>query len=128
MSASRHKFAVKQERDSEFQTEGLRTYLKYRDLGVKEATGGDYLAHVIRPNGECPPGGAGRHIHKLDFQMNYVVKGWVTMWIEGQGEVTIRAGGCWVQPPAIVHDLVGYSEDAEWVEITGPAEFETELA
>jgi mannose-6-phosphate isomerase-like protein (cupin superfamily) len=128
MSESRHKFLVTQREDSEFSSGGLRNYLQYRDLGVREATGGDFLAHIIRPNGPCPEGGAGRHVHKLDFQMNYVLKGWVTMWIDGQGEVTIREGGCWVQPPAIKHDLVGYSDDAEWVEITAPAEFDTQLA
>lgn len=32
-------------------TPGLREIFDYRDLGIKEATGGDYVAHVIRANG-----------------------------------------------------------------------------
>ena len=27
---------------------GLRAFFEYRDLGVKAATGGSYIAHVIR--------------------------------------------------------------------------------
>ena len=31
---------------------GLREIFDYRDLGIKQGTGGDYVAHVIRKNGK----------------------------------------------------------------------------
>ena len=125
MNDTGHKVAVVQAKDTQFVAGGLRPYLEYRDLGVNTATGGQYHAHVIRPTAPCPAGGTGKHFHDLDFQMNYVLKGWVKMWIEGAGEVRIDAGGCWLQPPSIPHSLVDYSEDAEWVEVTAPAAFGT---
>ena len=33
-------------------TPGLREIFEYRDLGIKEGTRGDYVAHVIRHNGK----------------------------------------------------------------------------
>ena len=112
--------------DTKFAGGGLRDYLEYRDLGIKAATSGQYHAHIIRANGDCPQGGTGKHSHRLDFQMNYVLKGWVKMWIEGPGEVTIEEGGCWLQPPGISHSLLGFSPGAEWMEVTAPADFGTE--
>ena len=125
MSDHGQKVSVVNAGDNQFVGGGLRPYLEYRDLGVNEATGGQYHAHIIRPSGPCPEGGTGRHAHGLDFQMNYVLKGWVKMWIEGAGDVRIEAGGCWLQPPSVPHALVDYSEDAEWVEVTAPAAFDT---
>ena len=34
-------------------TPGLREIFEYRDLGVKEGTKGDYVAHLIRHNGKA---------------------------------------------------------------------------
>ena len=33
-------------------TDGLREIFEYRDLGIKEATKGDYIAHIIKANGK----------------------------------------------------------------------------
>ena len=126
MTDTGHKVSVVNAEDTKFAGGGLRSYLEYRDLGIKGATSGQFHAHIIRANGDCPPGGTGRHAHRLDFQMNYVLKGWVKMWIEGPGEVTIGEGGCWLQPPGIPHSLEGFSPDAEWMEITAPGDFGTE--
>jgi mannose-6-phosphate isomerase-like protein (cupin superfamily) len=104
---------------------GLRSYLQYRDLGIKDGTGGRFLAHVIRPAGPSPDKGSGLHWHALDFQMNYVIRGWVKVLVDGQGELTFKAGDAWLQPPGIKHDLLGFSADAEWLEITSPADFPT---
>ena len=32
-------------------TPGLREIFDYRDLGIKDGTGGDYVAHIIKANG-----------------------------------------------------------------------------
>ncbi len=43
----KHKFAVSHHSEADFD-HGLRTYAKYRDLGIAQATGGMARAHVIR--------------------------------------------------------------------------------
>ena len=55
---------------------GLRAFFEYRDLGIQAATGGSYIAHVIRavPGRHPEPNW---HVHDLDFQMVYLLKGWV---------------------------------------------------
>jgi len=107
--------------------EGLRAFFAYRDLGMAGVTGGRFQAHVIRAKGERLEGG-GVHRHALDFQMVYVLKGWVRFWYEGVGDVTLTAGSCVHQPPGIRHEERGHSADLEMLEITSPAEFDTESA
>ena len=62
-------------RDSGFE-QGLRQYFEYRNLGYHDATGGRFGVNVIRAiPGEHPHGKW--HVHELDFQFVYVLKGWV---------------------------------------------------
>ena len=42
-------FVHHEERDAKW-AGGLRSIFEYRDLGIKNATNGDYVAHVIRRN------------------------------------------------------------------------------
>ena len=106
-------------------TGGLRAFFEYRDLGINDATKGKFSANVIRavPGRHAEPTW---HIHHLDFQMIYILQGWVTFEYEGQGEITFRPGSAALQPPGIRHREVQHSDDLELIEITSPAEFETE--
>jgi hypothetical protein len=119
------RFTVSHPREEDFD-QGLRTYAKYRDLGIAPATGGMAQAHVIRfippyrPEDVSTP-----HYHDVDFQMVYVLKGWYKTEFEGEGVHTFHAGACWIQPPKIKHTVLGYSDDCELLEIVLPAEFET---
>lgn len=113
--------------EDDFKGKGLRPFFLYRDLGMAEATGGRYHAHVIRA-AQATAEGTGRHRHDLDFQMVYVLKGWVKFWYQGKGEVVMTAGDAVHQPPGIVHELMACSDDLEMLEITSPAEFSTEDA
>ena len=118
------KFSASHLRDAQFESRGLRSFFEYRDLGIKEATGGKVLAHVIR----AKPGAhgvTGAHFHQLDFQMFYVIRGWVEFDYEGVGRVRCEAGSCVHQPPGIKHDALAHSDDLELIEITLPADFET---
>jgi len=118
------RFTVSHADDSPFRRDGLRPFFEYRDLGIKEATAGKVGAHVIRARpGEESLGG--RHTHALEFQMVYVLRGWVKFAYDGQGEVLLRAGSCVHQPPGIRHVEIAHSDDLEMLEITLPAEFET---
>ena len=50
-------------------TDGLREIFEYRDLGTKDATNGDFVAHVIRANGKTNPDEVQQwHLHECDFQ------------------------------------------------------------
>ncbi len=118
------KFSVNHLRDAHFEPRGLRSFFEYRDLGIREATGGKVLAHVIRAK-PGTSGVTGPHIHRLEFQMYYVIRGWIEFDYEGVGRVRAEAGSCVHQPPAIRHDEVAHSDDLELIEITLPADFET---
>ena len=110
--------------------EGLRSYAHYRDLDIAAATGGLVRAHVIRMVPPCDPAVVSkRHYHDVEFQMIYVLKGWIKAEYEGAGEVIMRQGSCWLQPPRIKHTVLDYSDDCELLEIIMPADFDTvELA
>jgi quercetin dioxygenase-like cupin family protein len=105
---------------------GLRAFFSYRDLGIREASGGRIGAHVIRavPGTESP---AQWHTHALEFQMVYVLRGWVEFEYEDIGRVRLEAGSSVYQPPGIRHREIGHSPDVEMLEITSPAAFETTL-
>jgi hypothetical protein len=121
----KQKFTFSHHREEDFDA-GLRSYAKYRDLGLAPATGGMVQAHVIRmippfrPEEVSTP-----HYHDVDFQMVYVLKGWMTTEFEGEGTHTFHAGSCWIQPPRIKHTVLGYSDDCELLEIVLPADFDT---
>lgn len=109
-------------------TPGLREIFEYRDLGVKAATQGDYVAHVIRHNGKKAADAVQQwHIHECDFQMVYVLNGWAKFEYEGEGERTIRKGDCVLQKPMIKHREIACSEDFEVLEIVSPADFATKI-
>jgi mannose-6-phosphate isomerase-like protein (cupin superfamily) len=106
--------------------QGLRRYAHYRDLGIAAATNGLARAHVIKMIPPCVPAEVSkRHFHDVEFQMIYVLKGWITGEYDGEGIVTMREGSCWLQPPKIKHTVLDYSNDCELLEIILPADFET---
>jgi Cupin domain len=118
--------AISHYRDEDFKADGLRTYAKYRDLGIADASHGLAQAHVIRLIGPCNPAEVSKlHFHDVEFQMVYVLKGWVNTYIEGQGETLMKQGSAWSQPPRIKHMILDYSDDVELLEVILPAEFKT---
>ena len=69
-------FQVTRKANSEFE-KGLRGFFEYRDLGISEATSSQVIAHVIRAIPGHEKDGSGTHYHNLEFQMVYILKGWV---------------------------------------------------
>ena len=126
----KQRIAISHYRDEDFKADGLRAYAQYRDLGVAAASQGIAQAHVIRLIGPCNPAEVSKlHFHHVEFQMVYVLKGWVKTYLEGQGETLMQAGSAWTQPPRIKHLIMDYSDDVELLEVILPAEFKTvELA
>ena len=104
---------------------GLRSFFEYRDLGIRQATGGRVNAHVIRAAAGTEFSSQA-HFHTANFQLVYVLKGWIEFEYEGQGIVRLEAGSCVYQPSEIRHREVGHSEDVEMLEVVMPADFKTQ--
>jgi mannose-6-phosphate isomerase-like protein (cupin superfamily) len=126
----KQRIAISHHREEDFKADGLRAYAQYRDLGIAEASHGLAQAHVIRLIGPCNPAEVSKlHFHDVEFQMVYVLKGWIKTYMEGQGETLMKEGSAWTQPPRIKHLVMDYSDDVELLEVILPAEFKTvELA
>lgn len=117
-------FSVNHVDDSEFEQRGLRNYFEYRDLGIASASKGKVVAHVIRARpGKAPEGEW--HRHDCNLQFIYVLRGWIRFEYEGVGEVTMKKGTCFQQPPNIRHREIAHSKHVEMLEIVAPADFRT---
>ena len=126
MSDTEQKLSVVLPEDGEFEDAGLRAQFVYRDLGIGDATGGNYHAHIIKAKtADGPKIGLHRH-GRIDFQLVYILKGWMRFWYEGRGETVAPAGTCILQPPGIQHDVLEWSDDLELLEVTSPRDFTTE--
>jgi quercetin dioxygenase-like cupin family protein len=119
------KFSHVKPGDTAFKGDGLRDFFHYRDLGVREATNGRVVAHLVKAT-DIPPesGGTGWHFHVADFQIVIMTKGWARF-MYGDQDTLVSAGDCVHQRPGIVHYLYDYSPDMEYLEIVGPADFGT---
>jgi mannose-6-phosphate isomerase-like protein (cupin superfamily) len=127
MNKEVQRFSVSFAKDAEFKP-GLRGFMEYRDLGINQATAGQMRAHVIRIKKDCAHDTlhtTGLHRHLCDFQMFYVLNGWIKFTYEGQGEFTFGPGDCVLQAPGIVHNELDCSDDLELLEIYSPAVHET---
>ena len=123
MVDAKHRISISRADDAEFEDVGRRAQLIYRDLGVREATGGRYDARVLRTGtGERK---VPRHVHKLDLQMIYILNGWIRFWFEDQGEVTLSVGDSCLIPSGMSHEVYDWSDDFELLEVTSPADYET---
>ncbi len=106
---------------------GLRTYADYRDLGFAAATQGAAVAQVIRFKPPCTDEVRIWHTHDVQFQMIYVLKGWIVTEMAGHKPEKMIVGSSWLQPPKVRHRVVEYSDDCEVLEIVLPADFETHM-
>jgi len=116
-------FIATHAREAQFER-GLRAFFEYRNLGLKQATDGRVVAHVIRAAGGTEFSSQ-PHLHDTQFQFVYVLKGWIEFEYEGQGVVRLEAGSSVYQPPQIRHRELGHSADVELLEIVMPGDFGT---
>ncbi|HQS63386.1 MAG TPA: cupin domain-containing protein [Thiobacillus sp.] len=107
--------------DTSFVSGGLRDFFTYRDLGIKQATGGRVVAQLVKAN-QAPERGTGWHVHEAQFHIVYMLKGWARFMYEDQ-ESLVETGDCVHQAPGIRHYLFDYSPDMEYLEVVGPAAF-----
>ncbi|MBU3548207.1 cupin domain-containing protein [Polynucleobacter sp. P1-05-14] len=109
--------------DTQFLPGGLRDFFLYKDLGVAKATKGKVIAHLVKAN-KPPENGTGWHYHVAEFQIVVMTKGWAKFMYEDRVTL-VEAGDVVHQMPGITHFLFDYSPDMEYLEIVGPADFET---
>ena len=122
----KQRIAISHLREQDFKADGLRTYARYRDLGIADATHGLARAHVIRLLPPCNPQEVSKlHTHDVEFQMIYVLKGWVKTYLESVGETLMEEGSAWPQPPRGKLLILDYSDDVELLEVILPADFKT---
>lgn len=127
MSEQKQLFSANLAQDAVYKP-GLRSFMEYRDLGIEHATHGQFRAHVIRIKQDAGVHDlhtTGLHQHLCDFQMFYILKGWIKFVYEGEGERTFQAGDCVLQPAGIVHNELACSDDLEVLEIYSPAVHQT---
>lgn len=123
-AAAPMQFSVSHARPDAFVADGLRPCFEYRDLGIRDSTGGRAVMHVIRARGGH--GATGEwHRHALQLQRVDVLEGWVRFEREGLGEVRLEAGSRVHQPPGIRHREIEHSTDLEPIELVLPADLET---
>jgi mannose-6-phosphate isomerase-like protein (cupin superfamily) len=126
--STKQKFNVSVTENASYK-DGLRDFLEYRDLGISEASNGDYKAHILRVKknfkGDQEMHTTGFHKHMVDFQMYYVLNGWVKFIYDGEGELTFKKGDCVMAPAAIKHNELSCSDDFEALEILSPAKHDT---
>jgi len=121
MSEPKQLFSASLAKDAVYKT-GLRSFMEYRDLGIEHATHGKFRAHTIRikkDSGSHELHTTGLHQHLCDFQMFYVLNGWIKFTYENHGEHTFTKG--------IVHNELDCSDDLEVLEIYSPAVHETRV-
>jgi len=115
------KFSHIKPKSTQYLPGGLRDFFLYRDLGVKDATHGRVVAHLVKALNP-PDGGTGWHYHVADFQIVIMMRGWARFMYEDKVTL-VSTGDCVHQRPGIVHYLFDYSHDMEYLEIVGPADF-----
>ena len=72
---------------------GGETGPRARDLGIKAGTKGDYVAHIIKANGNKMKDAVQHwHVHECTFQFALVLNGWAEFEYEGVGVRRIDAG------------------------------------
>ena len=82
---------------------GLRKAGLYADLGLAEATGGQFHGEIIKVNPDYSATDqekqtTGMHRHHYDFKFNYVLAGEIDIVIDGEGKTTCKAGDTYFIP------------------------------
>ena len=113
---------------------GLRKASLYADLGLAEATGGQFHGEIIKINKDLhtPQGTTGMHRHEYDFQFNYVLSGNIDFVIEGinyapgDEKLVFRAGDTYFLSSRVLHNETHVSEDYSVLQVYGPVNASTE--
>ena len=104
--------------------QGRRTFFKYRDLGVTQASDGLMRAQVIKAiTGMTSP--TGWHYHVCQGQFVYVTKGWLDLEFADGTKCHMGPGDSCYIPGGMPHNETATSDDVELIEMSVPAEMGT---
>ena len=104
---------------------GRRDWMKYRELGVTEASGGRVRAQVTSASqGLSEP--TGWHVHLCEGQLVYMLDGWGDLEFAGGKIVRIEPGDSLYIPGGTPHNEIATSDTFELVEVSVPADMGTE--
>ncbi|MFT5173571.1 MAG: quercetin dioxygenase-like cupin family protein [Gammaproteobacteria bacterium] len=104
--------------------EGRRTFFKYRDLGVTEASNGKLRAQVMQTVADMKEP-TGWHYHECDGQFVYILKGWVDLEFETGEKLRVSEGESLFIPGGLKHNETALSSDSEILELSVPSEMAT---
>src|SRR5438552_19063967 len=103
---------------------GRRDFFTYRDLGAKDASGGQMRAQLTKAKtGMTEP--TGWHYHVCENQFVYVLTGWVELEFEGSDMLRLGPGDTVYIPGGLNHNELRTSDDPEVLEISTPGEVGT---
>jgi quercetin dioxygenase-like cupin family protein len=103
---------------------GRRSFFKYRDLGVTEASNGKLRAQVMQTIGDMKEP-TGWHYHECDGQFVYILKGWVDLEFETGKKLRVSEGESLFIPGGLKHNETALSSDSEILELSVPSEMAT---
>src|SRR2546423_5148716 len=93
-----------------FTSSGQRPFFAYRDLGVGEATNGDFGFRVVRAKDGYPVT-TGWHYHTCNLQVVYCLQGWEEIALEDGRTVRLRPGPRLQIPPGGIHTEICWLPD-----------------
>ncbi len=104
---------------------GRREWMKYRELGVTEGSGGRIRAQVTSATqGLSAP--TGWHVHLCEGQFVDMLDGWVDLEFAGGKVVRIAEGDSMYIPGGTPHNEIATSDRFELLEVSVPADMGTE--
>lgn len=106
-------------------TPGRRPEIRYRDLGVKEATNGRMRAEVMHVSADRPAQPTGWHYHECEIQFLYMLEGWVDLVFADRGIVRLQAGDSLMIPGGTVHQEISAAANMQLLEVSVPAQLGT---
>ncbi len=102
---------------------GRRSFLKYRELGLTEATNGLARAQVTCATEVMEQ--TGWHYHICDVHFVYTLRGWIDLEFEDGRHIRVNEGDSLYIPPGLKHNETAISPDLELFEMSIPAKMGT---
>ena len=103
---------------------GRRDFFSYRDLAIKDASGGRMRGQVMKAKtGMTQP--TGWHYHTCDGQFVYALNGWVELEFETGESLRLERGDSVFIPGGMKHNELRTSNDVEILEVSVPGELGT---
>ena len=106
-------------------TPGRRSWVKYRELGVTDASERRMRAQVIgAETGDNKP--TGWHLHRCEMQFLYVLSGAIHIAFSPDNVVRLGAGDSIMIPGGTMHMELGEPDGVQVLEVSVPADMGTE--